>query len=140
MRHIITGILLMMIFLSSCNKGETIELWVLVDGDFVLTEVDKDAEYIEKDGLSYTLSGVLKYPAAARENGIEGEVIIQYEITHLGTVRNREIIQDIGAGCGQAVIQAIESVTEGVCFIPAEVDALPVTIRKQLPVIFKLEG
>ena len=91
------------------------------------------------DSLNRRFLREINYPPEARENGIEGTVILDYVISALGTVDTIIIIEDIGGGCGEAARIALYSVTAGIPFYPAEIDGMPVTVKKEVPVNFKLQ-
>lgn len=54
----------------------------------------------------------LKYPVEAKTNGIEGTVVIQFVVDDEGAVTNAKVVRDIGAGCGQAALDVVNSMTE----------------------------
>ena len=133
--------LLFITSLAGCDKEATIEAWVLIDGDFVLTEVSSLPEYIDggNEGFGMAVGEAINYPADARENGIEGRVVLWYVVTDEGIVTDIEIVEDIGGGCGDAAAQALEEATPGVSFYPAEINGMAVTVRLELPVDFSLQ-
>ena len=51
----------------------------------------------------------LKYPAIARENGVEGRVYIQFVVERDGGVTDGRIVRDIGAGCGKEALRVVEN-------------------------------
>lgn len=63
-------------------------------------------ECSEAEMLKFIYSNI-KYPKKAREEGTAGKVIAQFMVDHTGTVRNIEIIKDIGNGCGEEVKRVI---------------------------------
>lgn len=50
----------------------------------------------------------LRMPEAARQQGIEGRVIMRFDIDTDGSVQNIEIIKDIGGGCAEEVVRLLE--------------------------------
>lgn len=48
------------------------------------------------------------YPEIARKNGIKGKVTYQFVVDKKGRITNVTILKDIGAGCGDAVKNALE--------------------------------
>lgn len=140
--------LLASVFLIGCqqNDDDNISLeegkcWVEVNGNFIITEVDKVPEFINggEEGFGTAVVKAINYPAEARENGIEGTVKIEYEITPAGTVENIVTTQDIGAGCADISELALETTTEGESFYPAELNDEKVRVKKELSIVFKLE-
>ena len=79
------------------------------------------------------------YPAEARENGIEGICVVNYEITEEGTVENIEAIQDPGGRIGESATETIGLITEGVSFSPGILNNNPVRVKKELEIRYKLE-
>ena len=82
----------------------------------------------------------LKYPAIARENGIEGMAVLQFVVSEKGKVDDVKIVRDIGAGCGDAgkkVVEAMNSLPER--WTPGKQKGRPVKVLYTLPIKFKLE-
>lgn len=79
----------------------------------------------------------LRYPALARENGIEGMVVVQYIIDKEGMVRDAKIVTDIGQGCGEA---ALDVVNQMPAWTPGMQRGKPVDVQYTLPIKFKLES
>lgn len=146
MKHLLQILFLVCLLQIACTKDqaepefEAIECLVEVNGTFELTKVTKYAEYIGgQQALFQAIGQEISYPPEARENGIEGTVIIEYDVTKTGEVENIVIKEDIGAGCGEETKRMFEIITKGVSFHPAELNRVPVKVRKELPVKFKLE-
>ena len=79
----------------------------------------------------------LKYPKIAKENGVEGKVIVKFVVNKKGMIRNAQIIRDLGAGCG---IEALRVVNTMPRWIPGTQRGNPVSVQYVLPVSFKLPG
>ena len=77
----------------------------------------------------------IKYPSIARENGIEGMVVIQFLIDKKGEISNAKIVRDIGGGCGK---EALRIVNEMPNWSPGKQRGRPVKVQFNLPVNFKL--
>lgn len=87
------------------------------------------------------IQGNIKYPAIARENGVEGRVFIRFVVEKDGKVTDAQIVRDIGAGCGEAalkVIQGMNNLAQG--WTPGKQRGKPVRVLYTLPATFKLEG
>lgn len=83
----------------------------------------------------------LKYPAEARENGVEGMCIVEFVVEKDGTVSSPRISRDIGAGCGEACLDIVNSMNkENIRWKPGIQRGNPVRVKYILPVKFKLEG
>ena len=83
----------------------------------------------------------LKYPAIARENGVEGRVYIQFVVEKDGSVQEANIVRDIGAGCGQAALKVVTDMNSlPQRWTPGKQRGKAVRVLYTLPVTFKLEG
>jgi protein TonB len=135
------------IVITACEKDEEpiIEdpgtCLVLMDGDFVEMELDEMPFFLDggQDTFFLRLLREVHYPAYARENGIQGLCRVQYEITQGGTVENIEILEDPGGGIGEATVAGLQTVTDGMPFSPGILNGIPVTVRKELRMRFKLQ-
>ena len=96
------------------------------------TSVDQTPEIV--GGLSELYSHI-EYPRQARRDGVEGRVFIQFVVDDQGNVREPEVIRDIGAGCGEAALDAIREVE----FTPGQLNGENVWVRHSLPVTFQLD-
>ncbi len=89
----------------------------------------------EKELLKY-LGENIKYPPLARENNIQGTVALTFVVTKDGSVRDVQIVKDIGGGCGKEAVRVVESMPK---WNPGEANGHPVKVRFTLPVRFRLE-
>lgn len=87
------------------------------------------------DSLSRHIAHHLDYPRDARENGIEGEVMVSFDIATDGTVTNIKVIKGLGFGCNQAAVKAVTNMPD---WEPATVDGKPVRSRVRMPIRFAL--
>ncbi|MDX1666744.1 MAG: energy transducer TonB, partial [Saprospiraceae bacterium] len=82
----------------------------------------------------------IKYPAIARENGVEGTVVIQFVVEKDGTIQNANVVRDIGAQCGQEALRVVNLMNEkGLNWTPGKQRGRPVRVQFNLPVKFRLE-
>ena len=56
-----------------------------------------------QDSLFRYLYRNIQYPAAAREKGLEGLVIVKFIVEKDGSISNEEAVNDIGGGCAPAL-------------------------------------
>lgn len=128
---------------------------VVVDKEAVYKEVTVMPRFPGCEGLYPTLEEIsdcsrkkmrqflsrrFKYPAAARENGIEGTVVIGMIVEIDGSISNIIITRDIGGGCAEQVAQAFEKMNEeGIKWIPGELDGNLVRTQVYYPTKFWLE-
>ncbi len=86
-------------------------------------------------GWNQYLSTNLRYPFEARRRGIEGTVIVVFEILKDGSVRNVEILRGIGGGADE---EAIRVVLNSPKWEPGRQRGKAVITRMRLPIRFKL--
>lgn len=81
----------------------------------------------------------INYPAMARENRIEGNVVAQFVVEKDGSISGIKIVRDVGGGCGEAVYKAVASMNDmGDSWIPGKQRGRAVRVRFTLPITFKL--
>lgn len=78
----------------------------------------------------------IKYPSIARENGVEGMVVVKFVVEKDGSITLPEVIRDIGAGCGQEALRVVSMMPK---WEPGKQRGRAVRVQFNLPVKFKLE-
>ena len=143
----ISLITLIFVLLTVSCKNDDEDL--INDTDLCLVEINGNFEEIELEekpvylnggdkGFTKAISDNISYPAEARENGIEGLCIINYEITEDGKVENIETLQDPGGGIGDSAVGTIELITEGISFSPGLLNGNPIRVKKELELKYSL--
>lgn len=79
----------------------------------------------------------IKYPKEARQQGVEGQVIVQFQISESGKVHSPKIVKDIGSGCDEEVLRIVNQMPS---WTPAKKDGKPVASEFVLPVQFLLNS
>lgn len=77
----------------------------------------------------------IKYPAKARENGIQGQVIVRFVVTREGVIENPVIVRRVGGGCDEEVLRMVNEMPN---WIPAMQDGINVAAKFTMPVKFIL--
>ena len=91
----------------------------------------KMLEYIYKE---------IQYPKVAKDNGIQGMVVIRFIVEKDGTLSNPEIVRDIGANCGEEALRIVQSMNDrNLRWTPGHQRGQPVRVYYNLPVRFKLD-
>lgn len=54
----------------------------------------------------------IKYPSVARENGIEGKVILKFVVDKNGDVRNIKVMRGVAGGCTEEAIRVIKNMPQ----------------------------
>ncbi len=89
--------------------------------------------------LQYIYSN-LEYPVIARENGIEGRVVIRFVVEKSGKIANVEIVRDPGGGCGTAAAKIIEMMNDlPQRWTPGRQGGRKVSVYYTLPVVYELK-
>ncbi|MBK6620486.1 MAG: TonB family protein [Saprospirales bacterium] len=81
----------------------------------------------------------IQYPAIARENNVEGTVVVQFVVDQQGRITDAKVVRDIGAQCGEEALRIVEmmnSMPEK--WTPGKQRGRPVKVLFMLPVKFKL--
>jgi len=89
----------------------------------------------EEKMLQFIYSNI-KYPAIARENGVEGRAVIKFVVEKDGSITSPEIARDIGAGCGAEAMRVVQLMPK---WEPGKQRGRAVRVQFNLPVQFKLE-
>ena len=77
----------------------------------------------------------LCYPDAARENEIEGVVVISFTVEKDGLINNIRVLRDIGGGCGEAAVEAVKKMPK---WEPGRQRGKAVRTQFNLPIKFQL--
>ena len=100
--------------------------------------VDKMAEY--EGGQSQLLKDLIEtihYPEDAKEQKIQGRVVVRFQINTNGTLSNCEVAYSQNSILNEAALKAVENLPGK--WEPAEVDGKPVASVFNMPVTFKLQ-
>lgn len=89
----------------------------------------------EKAMLEFVYKNI-KYPALAKDSGIEGMVVINFIVDKSGELRDFNIRRDIGGGTGQEAIRVLKLMPN---WIPGKRKGEAVNISYNLPIRYKLE-
>lgn len=118
---------------------ESFDYLVKKGGEYVPDSLDQTPVYQGGTIKFLTkLYGIIKYPAEARDKGVQGTVFIEMDLNEFGQVTGTRIKQGIGAGCDEAALSALNGV-QPLLFEPAIKDGQAVAVRFEIGVNFKLE-
>ena len=102
-----------------------------------VAEVEQKPSFIGGDAALFKyLADSIKYPAMARENGIEGTVYVEFIIAKDGNVTEANVKRGIGGGCNEEALRIVNAMPK---WIPAKQKNKPVKVKYTLPVKFKLQ-
>ena len=78
----------------------------------------------------------LRYPALARENDIEGKVLVEFVVNEDGAISAARIVRGIGGGCDEEALRVIKNMPK---WKPGRQNGRAVKVFFTLPIIFNLE-
>jgi periplasmic protein TonB len=78
----------------------------------------------------------LKYPSQAKRMGVEGRVFVSFVVGKDGSIRDIQVLKGIGAGCDEEAQRVIQSMP---AWNPGKQGGRPVSVKYNLPLVFKLE-
>lgn len=89
-----------------------------------------------RGNLYQYLAQEIQYPPIAKENGIEGTVVVQFVVSEKGEISNAFVVKDIGGGCGEEALRVVKKMPP---WLPGANRGKPVKVQMNLPVKFRLE-
>jgi protein TonB len=79
----------------------------------------------------------IKYPAVAKDNGIEGKVYIKFVVNEDGSVSQAQVARGIGGGCDEEALRVVKDMPK---WKPGKQRGKNVKVWYTLPVYFKLQS
>ena len=81
----------------------------------------------------------VRYPAMARENGVEGTVVVRFVVEKDGSISQVEAVREVPAGCTEEALRAVQRINaDGLRFTPGIQAGRPVRVAFNLPIKFAL--
>jgi len=78
----------------------------------------------------------VKYPAIAREKGIQGKVFIKFVVTNTGSITNAKVVRGVDPSLDQEAIRVVESMPN---WKPGMQNGENVVVSYTIPIEFKLQ-
>lgn len=78
----------------------------------------------------------IQYPELARENNIQGTVVLSFVINKEGGIQDVSILRELGGGCSKEAVRVLKSMPK---WSPGEAHGYPVKVRYTIPVKFQLQ-
>lgn len=78
----------------------------------------------------------IEYPTIAKENGVEGMVVVQFVVERDGSIAGANVVKGIGAGCDEEALRVVRGMPK---WQPGKQRGQPVRVQFNLPIRFKLE-
>lgn len=89
--------------------------------------------------LEFVYSNI-KYLKIARQNGIQGTVVISFVVDNNGQIQDPEVVRDIGGEYGKADLKVIEMMADMEEWRHRIKDSKAVNVQYNLPVRFTFNG
>ncbi len=104
--------------------------------DEVQSFVEKMPQFPGTEAAMYKfIAENLRYPPEAKNNGIQGRVILSFIVEKDGSLSDIKIVRDIGGGCGEEAIRVVKLMPK---WTSGQQRGKPVRVKYTLPVAFKL--
>ncbi len=82
------------------------------------------------------LGNNIKYPAIAKDAGIQGTVFVTFVVDEGGNVKDVRVLRSIGGGCDEEAIRVVQSMPK---WAPGKQRGKPVKVQYNLPIRFTLK-
>jgi len=103
----------------------------------IFTVVESMPEFPGGMGALMTyLSENIKYPALAKESGIQGRVFINFVVETNGSITAVKVLRGIGGGCDEEAVRVVQNMPK---WSPGKQRGKPVRVSYNLPVKFTLQ-
>lgn len=90
-----------------------------------------------KDAWHSFVARNIKYAANDRKEGIQGIVVVTFQITTEGKVTEVQLLRGIG---GESDQEAIRVISEAPDWIPARQNGQPVATKMRVPILFRMDS
>lgn len=105
-------------------------------GQQVFEEPDVQPEFPGgQAAMNKFITSNIQYPAAAKDKGIEGTVVVQFVVEEDGRLTNVEVRKKIGGGCDEEAVRVIQKMPKWKAGIKA---GKKIRCRYTVPISFKL--
>ncbi len=122
------------------QTGDEEPILVAVDLHPTWKGCDESQDSLREECLEKNLNGFFQdfiiYPERAKKKKLEGLVVVQFVVEKDGSVSNIQIIHDIGEGCGDEVVRAIQHLPK---LVPGKNEGNPVRVLYKAPFHFMLK-
>ncbi len=124
--------------LDKHTENKSVETESEYDDANVFTVVEEMPEFVGgNEELIAFLSKNIKYPKEAKDNDIEGKVIVSFVIDTDGSVTDAEVVRSVGSGCDEEAVRVVSSMPK---WIPGKQRGKAVKVSFKLPINFALDA
>lgn len=97
-----------------------------------------ERNYCAEGKLIEYISQNINYPDEARQNDIQGVVVVGFTVNKKGKLRGIELLRDPGAGLGEEGLRIVRKMAKEKTWIPGRQKNKPVAVKFTLPIRFSL--
>jgi protein TonB len=113
------------------------EVREVVDEEQIFTIVEEMPSFPGGDAaLMKYLGNNIKYPAIAKDAGIQGTVYVTFVVNEQGLVKDAKVLRSIGGGCDEEAIRVVQSMPK---WKPGKQRGKSVKVQYNLPIRFTLK-
>lgn len=123
-----------MLFLPSALLGQTISNIRKEPEIFTIVEEMPTFPGGEQALLEYMAKNT-KYPPLARENGLQGIVVVTFVVDERGRIKDAQVLRGIGGGCDEEAMRVVQSMPH---WKPGKQRGMAVRVQYNLPFRFTL--
>lgn len=125
------------------DQTEEIEVYIpppqeeTIDEQEIFTVVESMPEFPGgQQAMMEYIARNIRYPAMARESGIQGRVFVNFVVERDGSVTNVRVLRGIGGGCDEEAIRVVKAMPK---WTPGRQRGQAVRVSFNLPVRFTLQ-
>jgi protein TonB len=107
-----------------------------VNGEWVMGNLDRPPIYIGGEAVLASYIRQLVYPDQAREQNVQGKVIVRFVVDTLGNASNYQVLSGIGSGCDEEALKVARAIPHE--WIPARKGSRAVSVQYELPFVFRI--
>jgi len=117
------------------NKINDKKYKVINGTDTTEVVLEREPLYIGGDAMMYySISRIIRYPRAARENGTSGKVFIAFIIDVNGKTSDHRVERGIGSGCDEEALKVVKEMPD--TWIPGIMNGQKVVVEMLTPISF----
>ena len=107
------------------------------DKVYNIAMVEQKPEFAGGEAAMYKwLSDHINYPAAAAEDGVQGRVVVEFEVSKTGTIEKVRVIRGRHPALDKEALRVVKAMPK---WNPGRNNGQPVKVTYTLPVTFKLQ-
>lgn len=134
MRNITKSALSLLILILFCSIQSPAQV---PEDNKVWASVEQDPQFPGgQAALLKWVSDNLRYPSVAKEEGIQGRVVVQFVVKRDGSIGTVKVIRGKDPDLDEEAIRVTRSLPK---FAPGRMNGLPVNVWYTLPITFRIE-